>query len=131
MKDISCQCTLHEWEGISNFGITFIYTAVGSFCLTQFTDDNISSGLGTLLSWFQPAQLLTEKNLQSESSVCCRQFYLTLNLSHKEEFYDPARIFHEMISESILELRSPNAQKYFKGLIGKLSSEIAGQNELL
>uniref|UniRef100_A0A0K0EKX1 DNA mismatch repair protein n=2 Tax=Strongyloides stercoralis TaxID=6248 RepID=A0A0K0EKX1_STRER len=123
---MSIYFTLKE-KDIYSFGVTFVNTTVGSFYLSQFTDDNVNSGLRTLLSHFQPTQLLIEKR-------CSRKIINLLSsvlpytqfeyLSPKEEFYEPEKTLYEMTEEKYFGSSIEEWPEIFKGFLYSPSSAI-------
>uniref|UniRef100_A0A0K0G0Z6 DNA mismatch repair protein n=1 Tax=Strongyloides venezuelensis TaxID=75913 RepID=A0A0K0G0Z6_STRVS len=110
-----------------NFGVTFVDTTVGTFYLSQFTDDNVNSGLRTLLSHFQPTQLLIEKrcpkkiiNLLSSILPYTQFEYLI----PKEEFYDPEKTFYELTDDKYFGANTDEWPDLFKKVIEESPSAI-------
>ncbi|CEF66240.1 Probable DNA mismatch repair protein Msh6 [Strongyloides ratti] len=128
---MSIYFTLKE-KDIYSFGVTFINTIVGNFYFSQFVDDNVNSGLRTLLSHFQPTQLLIEKK-------CSRKIVNLLSsilpytqfeyLSPKSEFYEPDKTLYEMTDEKYFGPNTEVWPEVFKGFLSELSSAIPKVND--
>uniref|UniRef100_A0AC35TLD1 DNA mismatch repair protein n=1 Tax=Rhabditophanes sp. KR3021 TaxID=114890 RepID=A0AC35TLD1_9BILA len=98
--------TIQKENNATTFGICFINTCVGKFYLTQFEDNATFSGLRTLVSHFQPAQLLLEKNCVSKHVIALLTSLLPYTkfeyLISKAEFMEAHTTIYNLCDEKYL-----------------------------
>lgn len=97
----------HENQGHREFGVCFVNTAVASFQLCQFTDDQYCSRLLTLLAEYPPATILEERsNLHPDTKQLLKASLGNIvfeSLAAKKEFYTAQKTIEVFENETYLK----------------------------
>uniref|UniRef100_A0A0N4ZMM9 DNA mismatch repair protein n=1 Tax=Parastrongyloides trichosuri TaxID=131310 RepID=A0A0N4ZMM9_PARTI len=122
----------YQRRDIYSFGVCFINTSVGKFYFSQFEDDPVNSNLRTLLSHFQPSQLLLEKTTPKKMLSMLTSILPSTQFEYlvpKKEFFYPDKTLYELTADIYFGGKIEEWPDLFKKLLSDCNSPIPKVND--